>query len=258
MYSSIPNMFYIVSCSKRKNQTHVRCLHLFFKNLNCPRRTEVTVFPQQPPPVLFSAMSGGTRPGAGVTGRMSLKKRSAISKLDNAAAAKRAKRNEATEQEVQFALMKAEFAATMANKEAEVIALKAQHAVQVAALTAQNAIHENQVARQTGMFRAWGSLPPLSDPQLPSQLSYTLFLIRFFAAAELTALRIEQQATTVAFKWAHRPLSSIFSVSSRDTRNLMGHELETMINFVDSNTGIFRDSASVNIELIHENNELLY
>ena len=148
-------MFYIVSARSATIKPHVRCLHLFFKNLNCPRRTEVTVFPQQPPPVLFSAMSGGTRPGAGP---MSLKKRSAISKLDNAAAAKRAKRNEATEQEVQFALMKAEFAATMANKEAEVIALKAQHAAQVAALTAQNAIHENQVARQTGMFGAWGSL----------------------------------------------------------------------------------------------------
>ncbi len=166
----------------------------------------------------------------------------------------------AAENEAKIVLMRAEFDAIMAKNAADLVAVNAQHAaevaqhaVQVAALTAQNAIHENQVARQTGMFRAWGSLPPLSDPQLPSQLSYTLFLIRFFAAAELTALRIEQQATTVAFKWEHRPLSSIFSVSSRDTRNLMGHELETMINFVDSNTGIFRDSASVNIELIHEN-----
>ena len=172
----------------------------------------------------------------------------------------------AAENEVKIVLMRAEFDSIVAKNAADLVAVNAQHAAEVAqhaaevvGLKAQNAIHENQVARQTGMFRAWGSLPPLSDPKLPSQLSYTaLFLIRFFAAAELTALRIEQQATTVAFKWAHRPLSSIFSVSSRDTRNLMGHELETMINFVDSNTGIFRDSASVNIELIHENNELLY
>jgi len=143
----------------------------------------------------------------------------------------------AAENEVKIVLMRAEFDSIVAKNAADLVAVNAQHAVevaqhavQVAALTAQNAIHENQVARQTGMFRAWGSLPPLSDPQLPSQLSYTLFLIRFFAAAELTALRIEQQATTVAFKWAHRPLSTIFSVSSRDTRNLMGHELETMMN----------------------------
>ncbi len=169
-----------------------------------------------------------------MSGRLSAKKRSAINNLKLAESAKKAKVGAATELESQILLLSTQNAALIADLvavNAQHAAEVAQHAVQVAALTAQNAIHENQVARQTGMFRAWGSLPPLSDPQLPSQLSYTLFLIRFFAAAELTALRIEQQATTVAFKWAHRPLSTIFSVSSRDTRNLMGHrELETMMN----------------------------
>ncbi len=102
-------------------------------------------------------------------------------------AAKREKMTQAAEQEAQIAqvaaeneakivLMRAEFdaimaknaadlvavnaqhAAEVAQHAAEVIALKAQHAAQVAALTAQNTLQQSQLAKQTGMFGAWGSL----------------------------------------------------------------------------------------------------
>jgi len=96
-----------------------------------------------------------------MSGRLSAKKRSAINNLKLAESAKKAKVGAATELESQILLLSTQNAALIADLvavNAQHAAEVAQHAVQVAALTAQNAIHENQVARQTGMFGAWGSL----------------------------------------------------------------------------------------------------
>lgn len=96
---------------------------------------------------------------------VSAQKQSARSNVEIARATKQARGLEVDAELLELRAKNAEFDAIMAKNAADLVAVNAQHAaevaqhaVQVAALTAQNAIHENQVARQTGMFRAWGSL----------------------------------------------------------------------------------------------------
>ena len=66
-------------------------------------------------------------------------------------AAKKAKRDEASEQETQIVLLKA-----------EVAALKAQYAAEVADLKAQNATQQSEIVAHTGIFAAHVHRPCLS------------------------------------------------------------------------------------------------
>jgi hypothetical protein len=63
-----------------------------------------------------------------------------------------------------------------------------------------------------------------------------------FSAAE----SIELQTKLEPFNWPHNKNSTMFNVK-KSTRNVMGGRLQDMASFIDTNTGIFNGSTSLNL-----------